>query len=297
MTLDTEISRERRINDVLYHIHRNLDGDLRVSGLAKVAAYSDFHFQRCFKVVTGESVNDYVRRTRLERCANLLVFNPTLSIQRAAAQCGLSSPASFSRSFKEYFGVSPKQWRNGGHRRYSAENLQQNWGDELRRQLTEPCHLAFPEVRIDVLQAQAVAYVRHRGYDRSINRAYDKLRVWAAMHGVPWQQDKLLGLLHSNPDIVPADACHYVACLQIEQENIRRGPVCFMTIPGGPHARLSVKGKFGDLLPVLHHFYHHWLPESGYILGNTPAFVGYRQCHFVDPDESFDLDLFVPISL
>ncbi|WP_432458909.1 MULTISPECIES: AraC family transcriptional regulator [unclassified Agarivorans] len=297
MSLNTDVNRQSRINDVLYYIHQTIAEPLNAKALAAIAAYSPFHFHRCFKQLTGESVNDYIRRTRLERCANLLIFSPHLTVQDAALSCGFQSPASFSQAFKKHFGQSPRQWREGGYSVYSQANYQQSWSEELQQRMRQAQTLSLPVVSVRRLEAQTVAYVRHQGYDRSIRQAYEKLQVWADSQKIDWSQDKLLGLYHSNPDIVPAPLCHYVACLAVDTPFIRRGPVSCLTIPGGMHATLEVAGQYGELLPMLHQFYMQWLPNSGYRMGNIPAFVRYKQCQFIDPEERFELQLCVPITL
>ncbi|MDO6684433.1 MULTISPECIES: AraC family transcriptional regulator [unclassified Agarivorans] len=297
MSLNTELNRQSRINDVLYHIHQTISEPQSATELAKIAAYSRFHFHRCFKQLTGENVNDYIRRTRLERCANILIFSPGLTVQDAALQCGFQSPASFSQAFKKHFGRSPKQWRDGGYDDYSRNNYQQSWSEELQQRMQHAKQLSLPTVTIQRLAPQTVAYVRHQGYGRSIRQAYEKLQMWADNQGLEWHQNRLLGLYHSNPDIVPAPLCHYVACLAVDVPVLRRGPVSCLTIPGGMHATLNLSGQYGELLPMLHKFYVEWLPDSGYRLGDIPAFVRYQRCQFIDKDELFDLQLCVPISL
>ncbi|MEE1674316.1 AraC family transcriptional regulator [Agarivorans aestuarii] len=297
MSLSSEGIRVNRINDALYYIHQHIAEPLNAKDLAKVAAYSTYHFHRCFKQVTGENVNEYIRRARLERCANLLMFSPGLTIQEASHCCGFQSPASFSQAFKKHFACSPTQWRNSGYREFSQANYRQHWSDELQQSMLKASELPMPEVKVQRLEPQQVAYVRHQGYNRSIRQAYEKLQVWADSQGLAWQEDKLLGLYHSNPDIVPAPLCHYVACLEVDGPIIRRSGVSALTIPGGMHATLYAAGEYGELLPLLHKFYMHWLPQSSYRLGDTPAYVRYSQCQFLDENEHFDLQLCIPLTL
>ncbi|GAB1622021.1 helix-turn-helix domain-containing protein [Agarivorans albus] len=297
MSLSTDGMRVNRINDALYYIHQHIAEPLDARQLAKVAAYSPYHFHRCFKQVTGENVNEYIRRARLERCANLLMFSPGLTIQEASQCCGFLSPASFSQAFKKHFACSPTQWRNHGYSKFSQANYQQHWSTDLQQRILNAKALQMPEVKVQRLPAQPVAYVRHQGYERSIRQAYEKLQVWADSQGVEWQVNKLLGLYHSNPDIVPAPLCHYVACLAVDDPIVRRGGVSALTIPEGMHATLHAAGEYGDLLPILHKFYMQWLPNSGYRLGDTPAYVRYSRCQFLDPNERFELQLCIPITL
>lgn len=46
-----------RINKVIDYIYRHLDHALTATELAREANFSEFHFQRIFKMVVGESLN------------------------------------------------------------------------------------------------------------------------------------------------------------------------------------------------------------------------------------------------
>ncbi len=55
----------QRINAVIGYVRENLDGDLSVNRLARIAGFSPFHFHRLFKSITGETLNEIVTRLRL----------------------------------------------------------------------------------------------------------------------------------------------------------------------------------------------------------------------------------------
>ena len=80
----------QRINTVIGHIRENLNDDLSLEALARVAGFSSFHFHRIFKSITGETINEIVTRLCLERAVALLRATPKLSITDAAF---LSLPA------------------------------------------------------------------------------------------------------------------------------------------------------------------------------------------------------------
>ena len=100
-----------RINDVLFYIHQDISRELSAKELADVAAYSEQHFHRIFKDVVGESIHQYIRRTRMEYAANQLMFDTKSSVLEIANKCGFSSVSSFSRAFKSTFDMSPRAWR------------------------------------------------------------------------------------------------------------------------------------------------------------------------------------------
>ena len=72
----------RRINRVLDYVRENLADDLRLETLARVANFSPFHFHRIFHGMTGETLNVFIRRVRVETAAAKLLHSPKLSITR-----------------------------------------------------------------------------------------------------------------------------------------------------------------------------------------------------------------------
>jgi AraC family transcriptional regulator len=56
----------QRINRVIDYLRGNLDRQVKLEELAKVACFSEFHFHRIFGAVTGETLNSFTNRLRLE---------------------------------------------------------------------------------------------------------------------------------------------------------------------------------------------------------------------------------------
>ena len=280
-----------RINDVLYFIHQDISDKLLAKELAAIAAYSEQHFHRIFKAVVGEPVHHYIRRTRMEFAANQLMFDINSSVLDIATKSGFSSVSSFSRAFKTTFTMSPGEWRNSEQHQdkpFLADKEIAICYQRLKHKTTPPCKLIE-------LPQRHVAYVRHQGYDRSITNAWQTLKAWANIQKCEFSQQ--FGLHHSNPAWVALNKCRYVACLAIDQPILCRGIVNSMTIPAGLHAVFKLEGKYGELLPQLSHILEHWLPDSGYKMLSTPAYVHYHKNQFLTEDESFELDFCLPISV
>ena len=53
---------------------------------------------------------------------------------------------------------------------------------------------------------------------------------------------------------------------------------------------------YGELLPQVSKIFEKWLPNSGYKLRSTPAYVHYHKNHFLNEDERFEIDFYLPIS-
>lgn len=193
------------------------------------------------------------------------MFETGKTVIRIAQDCGFQSPASFSQAFTKHFGCAPSQWRKSGYQTYMHRvqmQQQSGWMGKVDA-------LTLPDIAIQQCAEQRIAYVRHLGYDRSICNAWQYLRAWAYTVGIDWQAEQMIGLHHSNPDIIPLAECRYVAGITTNQTNLKHGAIGLLKIPVSSYAVMRVTGQLGDLLPMIHTFYHQWLPGSGYNLGST----------------------------
>lgn len=281
-----------RINNILYYIHQDITNDLSAKRLAVLAAYSEQHFHRVFKQVVGESVHQYIRRTRMEYAANQLMFDAHTPVIDIANKCGFSSLSSFSKAFKAEFHVAPGQWRHGEGVTSTRVPIQDSEVAEGYRRVAE---LKLPKPKIIETKPRFTAYIRHQGYNRSIRDSWNALIHWAKEE----QRDitQQFGLHHSNPAWVELDKCRYVACLEINKPVKLRGAVNQLTIPGGLHAVFRLQGRYGELLPQVSQIFEKWLPQSRYKLRSTPAYVHYHKNHFLSLDERFEIDFYLPISI
>jgi len=222
---------------------------------------------------------------------NLFVFDPDATVIEIANKSGFSSVSSFSRAFKRHFTMSPGQWRKHEVNETDKPYLRNPEIAACYRRLSSD---VLPEPKLLEIPERKVAYVRHQGYDRSIKSAWQLLLAWAKSEGRDCSRQ--FGLHHSNPAWVDLDKCRYVACIEIERPLISRGKVNQFIIPGGLHAVFRLKGRYGELLPQLSLILEQWLPSSGMKMNATPAYVQYHKNHFIDDDEKFEIEFFLPVS-
>ncbi|MFA5302466.1 MAG: helix-turn-helix transcriptional regulator, partial [Bacteroidales bacterium] len=84
----------------------------RVETLAGEIGISRVHLHRKLKELTQLSASDYIRSMRLKRAAELIRCKK-MNISEAAYATGFSNLSHFSAAFKDYFGVSPREYGNG----------------------------------------------------------------------------------------------------------------------------------------------------------------------------------------
>jgi len=65
----------QRIDRVIDYLRANLDRPVKLAELANVACFSEFHFHRIFTAISGETLNNFTNRLRLEKAARLLRYS------------------------------------------------------------------------------------------------------------------------------------------------------------------------------------------------------------------------------
>lgn len=84
-----------------------------IKELARTLGISPSHLRARFRASCGVSIGRHLRRLRLERACGLLRLGPQ-RVAEIAEQCGFASIYSFSRAFRQAYGLSPLAFRHSG---------------------------------------------------------------------------------------------------------------------------------------------------------------------------------------
>ncbi|GAB3705284.1 hybrid sensor histidine kinase/response regulator transcription factor [Spirosoma flavus] len=84
------------------------DSSFGVDELADKAYLSRMHLHRKLKTLTGLSTSDFIRAYRLKRATQLLIQGQPVS--QTAYAVGFESPAYFTRSFRQLYGITPSDY-------------------------------------------------------------------------------------------------------------------------------------------------------------------------------------------
>ena len=102
---------QKCVNAVVDYINLHLGEEIDLKSLAKISHFSPFYFHRIMKAFLGEPIGTFIVRTRTESAARLLRYSD-LPIADIAYRIGYSSPSSLSKVFKQFYGISPNEYRN-----------------------------------------------------------------------------------------------------------------------------------------------------------------------------------------
>lgn len=91
-------------------LREHLGEPVHIAELARRAGMSEFHFQRVFRHVLGQSPYEYLTRLRVDR-AKLLLLTSERSVNEIAALVGYADVRSLIRHFKSREGCTPSSLR------------------------------------------------------------------------------------------------------------------------------------------------------------------------------------------
>ena len=100
--------------DIIDEVENNITSEIDVKELAKKANMSIYEFRRIFTFVAGISIGEYIRKRKLSLSA-LELYEKKNNVTEISRKYGYDSPSSFSRAFKEFHGISPKEVLDGNN--------------------------------------------------------------------------------------------------------------------------------------------------------------------------------------
>lgn len=97
----------------IVYIREHYSSKLTLGDIAAGCSLQPNYLCSVFKKYTGQTVMEYLNRTRVDIGAELLQ-NRSVSISEAMAAVGFSSEETFRENFRKFKGVTPRQFRKNG---------------------------------------------------------------------------------------------------------------------------------------------------------------------------------------
>ncbi|MDU1892165.1 MAG: AraC family transcriptional regulator [Dysgonomonas sp.] len=273
----------KRINTVIEFIANNLDREIELNELAEMSNFSPFHFHRIFKGIVHESIGAFIVRMRIETAARLLRFT-SLPIQDIAYSIGYNSPSSLTKVFRQYYNISPTDYRN--NKTYT-----------IMKPLQLNPDLKIKAPKVVELEAKKAIYIRLNGDYSSLGYGDAWTQLWQYV-----KENKLysagiehIAIYHNDPKITEAEKLRTDICLTIHKPVEAKGDIGIKEINGGKYAVFLYTGSYDKLGMVYDTIYGIWLPESGYQVRMEPGFEKYvNNPENTDP-EKLKTEIYVPI--
>lgn len=103
-----------RIKRMLSCIHSRYAESLNIKSIAASASLSESECLRCFRSTIGTTPIQYLKQYRLRQAADQLLSSQD-KIAEIAERCGFQDISYFTKSFREAYGCTPTEYRNGAY--------------------------------------------------------------------------------------------------------------------------------------------------------------------------------------
>ncbi|WP_027372126.1 GyrI-like domain-containing protein [Chryseobacterium sp. UNC8MFCol] len=218
---------KKRIVKAIQYIDAHLDTDLSLEKVAEISVYSPFHFHRIFKLVTGETLQNYIIRKKTEKSAFYLALRKDLQIKDIYFDLGFSNYSVFSKTFKKYYGIPPSEFRKAAPETfYKILQIQSKNGqvDTVFSQYI--CHIenllnwTKMNLKIEVkeMPEMNLAAVMSLGIT-NVEPSFNVLVDWAKKKKLfPGENIKMLSVYHDSFKVTPADKVRIHACMLLDEK-------------------------------------------------------------------------------
>ncbi|RKE80887.1 AraC family transcriptional regulator [Chryseobacterium sp. AG363] len=243
---------------VINFMEKNYDQPVSVKELEDISHYSYRNIQRIFKYSCGETIGAFQQRLKVENAYKRILYTQE-NLTSIAIEVGFANIASFSKAFKQHFGISPKAAKQ------SKEQLL--------------CGDAIIPVISEVLLEPEIVYLKPvQVYYQSMNTYYNNEEIevlWEKFkeNDFPDSGIEYFGVIADEPLIKTEINCRYDACSSVQSGNKK---LPSKMIFGGKYARFTHHGSYETIDDTYTKIYSRWIFNSGLEFSHTPIIEKYE---------------------
>lgn len=274
------------LNRAISFVEQNLDKKIVLQEIAREALLSEFHFHRIFKLLTGETVKEFLSRLKIERAA-IRIKHTQDDIGQIALENGYENHETFTRAFKRYFGQTPQAYRESIQTTVAGKQQQYKHTQLADLQVDLPTVRYLPDLHL--------AYIRHIGAYDKVASSFQRLMWWALSHWALKLSPTTLGIVHDNPELTAENHIRFDACVLLSKAMKPKGEIGYKHIQGGKFAVFRYKGAYENFYTVYDYLYNVCLFEKGWELADKPALEWYIKSPPFYKPENYVTDFCIPI--
>lgn len=110
------------VSKAITFLENNFSEDISVSDVAKYVGVHQGYLHRIFKTNTGNTINDFIVKLRIEKAKKLLEHT-TFNIMNVATEVGINNQQYFVSFFKKATGMSPSEYRKSIEKQVAQNNV------------------------------------------------------------------------------------------------------------------------------------------------------------------------------
>lgn len=272
MHINDENPYVEQINKVQDYIENYLDKHLTIKQLSQIANFSEYHFQRIFGFVTGESLYRFIKRIRLEKATYMLLADKERPIIDIAMSVGFVSQASFAKAFKLKYGISASSYRKINGVINEINSIEENFnGLDMS---IEPLNI---EIRSE--KATNLIYTRYtgsyKGDSELFSRLFYKLYHWANQRKLISVDSRWFVIYHDFGNETDEENLRLSVCMSVDRNIAISGDISVLTLSEGLYGVGSFMVDSSEYRKAWYYMYSKWLPNIGYKLDDRFSFEHY----------------------
>ncbi|TMU50681.1 AraC family transcriptional regulator [Flagellimonas algicola] len=300
---ESEIQKKysNRLNKVFQYIDENLDSKLSLCTVSEKAFFSPFHFHRIFKLMTGETLNEFITRRRIEKSV-LAILHKKSSLSEISHMYGFGDNSAYTKAFKKYYGISPTEFKSQNPNKFSKT-----------RQLNSKIGQSYPDldeyvciidnlkkwmdmnakIEIKQIPEQTYVYITCIG-PHGLPAAFQKLITWAIPNGFMTEETKLMTVYQDSLKVTEEEKARFRACLPMGKQVDHIDEFETAKIPSGKY----IVGKFEIILDDFEKSWtglYVWMDENNYERAEGESFEVYHNNFNEHPKKIAIVDFYIPI--
>ncbi|MBK1894739.1 AraC family transcriptional regulator [Chryseobacterium paridis] len=295
---------KKRIIKIIQYIEDHLDTELSLEKVAEIGAYSPFHFHRIFKLITGETLQNYIIRKKIEKSALYLSLRKGVDIKEIYMDLGFANHSVFNKTFKKYYGKSPSEFRKSApesfHKILQVESKNGQIDTVFRQYLCTIENLLKwrtmnLKIKVTALEEMHLAAVMGLGLSQ-VEPSYTILLDWAKKKQLfPRDNVKMISVYHDSFKITPPDKVRIHACMLLDDQlKEQEGEVFPETLEAGKFIIGSGEVTLDDFEQCWASLFL-WMNENHYSIRKSFPFEIYHSNFKDHPEGKMIVDFCIPI--
>lgn len=284
----TKINYAKAINRAAHYIDQHYDEKISLPQLASVANISEYHFTRIMQACVGLTPGELLKRHRLQQAYKQIHAAPSTKILDIALSVGYDNHSSFSRAFRQHFGISPNEVSQKDVRLIEAAQMKQ--GKKIELSELKPTFLSLDQFNCYGIE---VAGFENRSFKNAAKPAFDQLLKILNEHNISLRTNNISGIPLDNINLIDHEDCRFVAAVK-SSEDLSHLKLKYYPFTAGHWARFSHIGPIDTLWQTWSIIFSHWVIQNGAPLRDQPSFEIYEHSQDTPQDKRLT-HIYIPI--
>ena len=245
------------VYDTIHFIERNYNREISIKELEQVSHYSYRNIQRIFRYTCAETIGAFQKRLRVENAYKMILYTKE-SLTSIALEVGFATIASFSKAFRQQFGISPKEARAGKLPLFARSAITPVPADRV--------------LKPQLIYNPAITLYCQRAH---INYVHEEIEAhWARFMQLEFaaQGNEFYGIIADEPMIREDLHCRYDACCSVQPLN-KKLPV--VTTQAGRYAQFEHAGAYDSIEDTYRDIYAGWILGTNLEFAPSPVIEKY----------------------